>query len=380
MAGQSETVVAVKEEPPSASDAMEVEENEVDVLAVCKKPLKRTDVAAHRKRINLLLREHAVEYWSLLRLFLTYRLTKAELDFHVTVMFGQHIHLHNSLIQSLLSNVVSESAPLSPKVLPQDIGYLDLSPSYRNPKKRADSPPIGLTHSRTKIPPARSGLPPAMHGLRAGRGHRKDGMSSSSSISKVTSHGGNVTLTNKGLMSNLTEVSRHGGDNYHQNRVSGRSFAREVNPTSLAQHPVVSPKQHARARQHSRSTPLLERKTSLQETPEYLAIATRVMAIAQRQGLTSVSEDAVNVIFQALEEHLRRVIAQSAPVSHYAHSHTPMSMSMASSSVSSRVVAVRPSHVLTAAQTKSLLLGEDRPMFLERALLSNGLGVAVKHT
>jgi len=86
-------------------------------------------------------------------------------------------------------------------------------------------------------------------------------------------------------------------------------------------------------------------------TPELAALRGRMMKIAAEAGLADVHNDSVHLLMNALEQHLKDLVGVCEA-------------SQPSTTTGERIVTLR--ELLVAAQTSPYLLGEDRPLNMER--------------
>lgn len=101
-------------------------------------------------------------------------------------------------------------------------------------------------------------------------------------------------------------------------------------------------------------------------TPELAALRTRMMKIAAEAGLTDVHNDSVHLMMNALEVRAPFVVV-AALIPRQQHLKDIVSVceaSQPSPTTGERTVTMR--ELMVAAQTSPYLLGEDRPLNMER--------------
>lgn len=102
-------------------------------------------------------------------------------------------------------------------------------------------------------------------------------------------------------------------------------------------------------------------------TPELAALRTRMMKIAAEAGLTDVHNDSVHLMMNALEVRTASMRSQptlSPPQQHLKDIVSVCEASQPSPTTGERTVTMR--ELMVAAQTSPYLLGEDRPLNMER--------------
>mmetsp|Transcript_34259 Transcript_34259/g.96539 ORF Transcript_34259/g.96539 Transcript_34259/m.96539 type:complete len:330 (+) Transcript_34259:37-1026(+) len=259
---------------------------------------RRVDLKPIKLQIQRVLKENAHQYWEILRSFVLSRISKREMDLRCRELFKGHLILHNWLIIGIIGN--AHVGDIAVAAAQDKTGPSHLAGTDSASKSAAVS--TSTTDSKSSKSKKRKATKPADD--KKGRKKKK--------VSGIETVGGlGIPASSKLVSLYSNSLSTPQQSLVPRDDVQYKRYSKSLrSPNILLKAAVSNPSVTAAAFKAARPS---ETDKGLRYTQSVVALKQKLLLIAQRNNLSSVSPDCTAYLFHALGYHMKDIMNQCLP-------------------------------------------------------------------